>query len=56
MKDITEALKETFEEEALKEWIKKPNPAFQNKIPQEMIEVGDVEPLWEMLLSFQDFS
>lgn len=46
---IEEALREVIVESYLEEWMAKPNPRFDNKTPQEMLDDKDYAPLWRMI-------
>lgn len=46
---IVEELKTIIKPDALDDWLKKPNPAFENKTPQEFLDKCDFFPLQQML-------
>lgn len=46
---LTRALAEVLRKEALGDWLKTPNPAFEGLKPLEVIERGESDRLWSMI-------
>jgi hypothetical protein len=44
-----ERLAEVVKAEAIPEWLEKPNPAFGDLKPLEVIERGEIDRLWQMI-------
>ena len=47
---LVSALREIAgDDDALKDWLQKPNPAFAKKTPLSLIKTGQADVLWEMV-------
>jgi len=46
---LTEALSEVIRKESLDQWLQKPNPAFNELKPLEVIERGEIDRIWAMI-------
>jgi DNA-binding transcriptional regulator YiaG len=46
---LLDALSEIVQPSAIPAWIRKPNPAFDRLAPLQVIELGEIDRLWEMI-------
>ncbi len=46
---LLDALAEIVKTSAIPDWLHKPNPAFDQMTPLQVIEVGEIDRLWEMV-------
>ncbi|MGV3774104.1 MAG: hypothetical protein ACO1QB_14480 [Verrucomicrobiales bacterium] len=46
---LLDALSNVVEKEAIPEWLRKQNAAFEHMTPLQVIEVGEIDRLWDMI-------
>jgi DNA-binding transcriptional regulator YiaG len=46
---LLDALAQVVKAEAIPSWLKARNPAFENMTPLQVIEVGEIDRLWQMV-------
>src|SRR6267143_5442040 len=50
---LFDALSDMVDSKAIGEWLKEPNPAFDGSTPLQVIERGDTDRIWRMILELQ---
>lgn len=53
---LLDSLAEVVKIEAIPAWLKKRNPAFNNMTPLQVIEVGEIDRLWQMVYAMGSHS
>lgn len=46
---LLDSLSEVVKPEAIAPWLRERNPAFDNMTPMQVIEVGEIDRLWQMV-------
>lgn len=46
---MLDALAEVIKPDAIAPWLKARNPAFENMTPMQVIELGEIDRLWQMV-------
>jgi DNA-binding transcriptional regulator YiaG len=50
---LASSVSEVMRQETIGTWLKTPNPAFDGLKPLEVIERGEIDPLWSMIYSLR---